>query len=175
MKRSSKRSGPVIDESLAADLIARPDAFGDTYLNDDYKELCRKMAKIICTTDSPVNSGKLAGWAAGVVHALGRVNFLTDPGTTPHLRSEEIARGFGVSMATMHAKARVLRESLGLMPFHPDWCLPALLEKNPLVWMLKVNGMIVDIRGTPREAQEVAYEKGLIPYIPADRKSASCG
>lgn len=39
------------------------------------------------------------------------------------------------------------------------------LESNPLVWMLSVNGMIVDIRDMPREAQEIAFEKGYIPYI----------
>jgi hypothetical protein len=31
----------------------------------------------------------------------------------------------------------------------------------------------VDIRECPREVQEVAFEKGLIPYIPADRQDES--
>jgi len=35
--------------------------------------------------------------------------------------------------------------------------------------MLEVNGFLMDIRSAPRELQEVAFEKGLIPYIPADR------
>ena len=35
--------------------------------------------------------------------------------------------------------------------------------------MLEVNGLIMDIRSCPREAQQVAFEKRLIPYIPADR------
>jgi hypothetical protein len=51
----------------------------------------------------------------------------------------------------------------------PDWTLPSRLDKNPLVWMLNVNGLLMDIRSAPREAQEVAFENGLIPYIPADR------
>jgi hypothetical protein len=37
------------------------------------------------------------------------------------------------------------------------------------MWMLEVNGFIMDIRRCPREAQELAFEKGLIPYIPADK------
>jgi len=37
-----------------------------------------------------------------------------------------------------------------------------------MAWMVSVNGMIVDIRSMPRTAQEVAFEKGLIPYIPDD-------
>ena len=51
--------------------------------------------------------------------------------------------------------------------------LPSRMEDNPLVWMLKVNGLITDIRLCPREAQVVAYENGLIPYIPADRSDGS--
>jgi hypothetical protein len=35
--------------------------------------------------------------------------------------------------------------------------------------MLEVNGFLMDIRMAPREAQVAAYERGLIPYIPADR------
>ena len=35
--------------------------------------------------------------------------------------------------------------------------------------MLEVNGFLVDIRYAPREIQETAFEKGLIPYISADR------
>lgn len=35
--------------------------------------------------------------------------------------------------------------------------------------MLEVNGLIVDIRHMPREVQAIAYQKGLSPYIPADR------
>ena len=43
------------------------------------------------------------------------------------------------------------------------------MDDNPLVWMLEVNGFVMDIRTAPREAQVAAYENGLIPYIPADR------
>ena len=38
--------------------------------------------------------------------------------------------------------------------------------ENPLIWILSVNGYMVDIRYMPREVQEIAFEKGLIPYIP---------
>ncbi len=34
--------------------------------------------------------------------------------------------------------------------------------------MLEVNGLLLDIRNAPREAQVDAYKKGLIPYVPAD-------
>ena len=48
----------------------------------------------------------------------------------------------------------------------PRWSLPSRLADNPLVWMLQVNGVVVDIRMTPREVQEEAYRLGLIPLVP---------
>lgn len=146
------------------------DGFCDAHLNAEYKALCRDMALAICQDGSPVLRGHPKGWAAGVVYAAGRVNFLTDPSQEPHMTAAAIASGFGVSQATMMNKARVIREGLNLTPLNPDWCLPSRMEDNPLVWMLEVNGFLMDIRMAPREAQVVAHEKGLIPYIPADRK-----
>jgi hypothetical protein len=34
---------------------------------------------------------------------------------------------------------------------------------NPTVWMLQVNGMIVDVRHLPREVQEEAFARGMSP------------
>ena len=48
------------------------------------------------------------------------------------------------------------------------WCLPGRLDDNPMVWMIQVNGYVVDARHAPREIQEAALRHGLIPYIPGD-------
>ena len=41
---------------------------------------------------------------------------------------------------------------------------------NPLVWMAEVNGFLVDLRDMPREVQVIAYDKGMIPYVPAGQE-----
>ena len=160
---------PEPDAVRFMQFVELTDAFCDVHLNAEYKQLCREMAAVVCSNAPSASRGKPSGWAAGIVYALGRVNFLTDPTQAPHMAAAEIARGFGVSQATMMSKAKVIREGLELMPFHPDWCLPSRLEDNPLVWMLEVNGFLMDIRIAPREAQVTAYEQGLIPYVPADQ------
>jgi hypothetical protein len=48
--------------------------------------------------------------------------------------------------------------------------LPSLVDQNPLVWMAEVSGVVVDLRDMPRAVQEIAFAKGMIPYIPADRE-----
>jgi hypothetical protein len=45
------------------------------------------------------------------------------------------------------------------------------LGDNPLVWKVWINDQLVDIRQESREEQEVAFHKGEIPYIPADREN----
>ena len=71
---------------------------------------------------------------------------------------------------TAGAKARVISDALGTRQFDPKWTLPSMIDRNPLVWMAEVNGLLVDLRTMPREVQEIAFEKGMIPYIPADRE-----
>jgi hypothetical protein len=62
---------------------------------------------------------------------------------------------------------------LKIRTFAPEWTLPSRMDDNPMVWMLEINGFVMDARHAPREAQEIAFEKGLIPYIPADRPDSS--
>ncbi len=68
---------------------------------------------------------------------------------------------------------RAIEEALGIWPYDPEWTLPSLLENNALVWMAEVNGLLVDLRTMPREVQEAAFAKGMIPYIPANRPDRS--
>ncbi|HEY3395634.1 MAG TPA: DUF6398 domain-containing protein [Lacipirellulaceae bacterium] len=162
---------PAEFRQVFLELVSLTDEFCNERLNAEYQELCREMAISVCQDGSPVARGKRASWASGIVYSVGWVNFLGDPSQQPHVRSEDIAKWFGVSMATMLSKARTIREGLDLMALDPAYTLPSRMDDNPLVWMLELdNGLIIDMRHAPREAQIAAYERGLIPYIPADRE-----
>ena len=114
--------------------------------------------------------GSPNAWASGIVRAVGGVNFLQDKSQTPYMRSTDIDHYLGTSPSSGAAKLAAIRKMLGMHQFDPNWSLPSRLEDNPMVWMLRINGFMMDIRDAPREAQEVAFNKGLIPYIPADRQ-----
>jgi hypothetical protein len=92
---------------------------------------------------------------------------------TPCMSTADLCAAFEVDESTVHAKARVIEEKLGTRPLDPRWTLLSFADKNPLLWMAKVNGLLVDMRHLPRDLQEIAFAKGLIPYIPADRKDRS--
>ena len=59
---------------------------------------------------------------------------------------------------------------LKITPLSFEWLLPSKMESHPLIWMLNFDGLPMDVRRAPREFQVLAYNKGLIPYIPADRR-----
>ena len=141
--------------------------FCQEHLNEEYADLSRKMAAALSRKrPSPLESGRARSWAAGIVYALGRVNFLSDASREPHMTMSGLCERIGVSPSNASAKSREIWYRLNLMPLHPDWCLPSMLEQNPLVWIVEVNGLPVDVRRMPREVQEEAYRLGLIPYMP---------
>jgi hypothetical protein len=94
------------------------------------------------------------------------VNFLYDSSQTPHVPTRKIWEYFGISSSTAQAKSKQIRDLLNISQLDPDWTLPSKIEQNPMAWMIQVNGLVVDARYMPREVQEDAFRKGLIPYIP---------
>ena len=104
------------------------------------------------------------------MRTIGWVNFLHDKSQTPYMRATDIDHYLGTSPSSGAAKLAAIRKMLRIHPLDPNWTLPSRLEDNPLVWMLNVNGLMMDVRQAPREVQEIAFRKGLIPYIPADRQ-----
>ncbi len=148
-------------------IVALTDSVCAERLNAEYRQLARELTAALCRKrPSPLAKGKPAAWACGILYALGFVNFLFDKGTQPHMKASELCERFGVSQASGSAKAKLIRDTFRMMQLDPRWCLPSKMKDNPRVWMLSVNGMMLDMRRVPREIQLVAYRKGLIPYIP---------
>ncbi len=166
-KRSTSQSVPKEMQERFDEITRFTDAFSQERLNEEYAQLCRELTATLCRKrPSPLARGKANTWACGIIHALGMVNFLYDSSQTPHVPSGQIAESFGIGSSTMQTKSKQIRDLLGMYQFDPDWTIPSMVDQNPLIWMLQVNGMIVDIRHMPRGAQEEAFRKGLIPYIP---------
>jgi hypothetical protein len=158
------------DDALAV-VIGLIDQFCKEHLNEEYAMICRKLAeKLARKRPSPLLQGNLNAWASGIVRAVGGVNFLHDKSQTPYMRSTDIDHFLGTSPSSGAAKLAAIRKMFKMHQLDPNWTLPSMLDNNPLVWMLQVNGFMMDVRHAPREVQEIAFNKGLIPYIPADRQ-----
>ena len=170
MARKPSEAVPVAMRPVYEGIVALTSSFCLQHLSDEYATLCCRLAAALARKrPSPLGRGKPEIWACGIVYALGTVNFLFDKSQTPHMRADELCATFGVSQSSGANKAKQIRDLFGMFQFDPRWCLPSLTGENPLVWMLDVDGLIVDVRHMPREVQETAYLRGLIPCIPADR------
>lgn len=73
----------------------------------------------------------------------------------------------GVKKTTMANKGRMIRDLIGLDHFDADYMRRDLVAGSSLVWMLEVDGLIVDSRQLPIDLQMEAHRRGLIPYVPA--------
>ena len=152
------------------EIVVLTDKFCNERLNDEYRQLVREATAALCRKrPSPLAKGRIDIWACGIVLAVGSVNFLHDLSQDPHVSSSEVCDTFGVKQSTAGNKSRTIRDALDMGQFYPNWCLPSRLDKHPLAWLIEVNGLLVDARYAPREIQEIAFEKGFIPYIPGER------
>ena len=171
MKSPRSTSVPKAMQATYDAVVALTDAFCRDHLNEEYRDLAQAMAAALARKRlNLLASGQPRTWACGIVYALGQLNFLPDKASRPHMAMAEVCGAFGVGQGTAGAKARVITDALRTHRMDPTWMLRSFVDHNPLVWMAEVNGVLVDLRDMPREVQVIAYEKGMIPYIPADRE-----
>jgi hypothetical protein len=154
---------PVVDEVVAVtDLVCL------AILDEEYADLARRaVATLARKRPSPLHSGRRATWAAGAVYALGRANYLFDPASEPYVTADELSEAFGVAKSTMGSKARQIRDLVGIDNFSPEFLRASVMAESPMVWMLEVDGLVMDARHLPVEIQVEAFQCGLIPYVPA--------
>src|SRR3954465_12870590 len=152
-KPARSTSVPKSMQATYEAITALTDAFCRDHLNEDYRELARRMTAALCRKrPSPLASGQPRTWACGIIYVLGQINFLTDPSTQPFMTTADLWARFGVGQSPASAKARVISQALDPSRLNPEWTLPSLLDQNPLVWIVEVNGMLVDLRHMPRES-----------------------
>jgi hypothetical protein len=148
-------------------IVALSDEVCAEHLSEGFARLARLAAAALSRKrPSPLEHGRAYTWACGIVYALCEVNFTFDEGQPHHISVEDLCAAFGVSVRTAQSRAKLVREALKMAPFDPDWYVPAQMVEDPLAWYITVQGQVVDAREMPREIQEIAYEKGLIPHLP---------
>ncbi|AMV29589.1 Plasmid pRiA4b ORF-3-like protein [Gemmata sp. SH-PL17] len=115
------------------EIVALTDKFCAAHWNNELRDLCRACAADACAAQVPVASGQAAGWASGVVYSVAYANFLGgDRSQKFHVAPDDMARGVGVSPATMHNKAKAIRTALDIDRFDPRYSLRQMKEDNPL-------------------------------------------
>ena len=150
-------------------IVTLIDSFSRERLNEEYRVMCRTLAGALARKrPSPLVNGTVAVWACAIVRTIGWVNFLDDSSRKPHVKMTDVYKAFGVSSGTGQAKSKAIRDMLKIHVFDPKWTLPSRMADNPMVWLVQVNGMMMDARYMPREIQEEAFARGMIPFVPGE-------
>jgi Domain of unknown function (DUF6398) len=152
---------------VAEEIAEITDAVCGAILDEEYASLARlAVAKLARKRPSPLLNGRRATWAGGVLYALGQVNFLFDSSQEPHVTADELSAGLGVAKGTLSAKAKQVRDVLGIDHFSPEFQRADIVATNPAVWLVVVDGLALDARSLPVSLQVAAFQRGLIPYVP---------
>ena len=168
-RRAGSTSVPKAMQERYEEIVALTDAFCQEKLDEEHAALCREaVAALARKRPSPLATGKANNWACGVVYAVGSTNFIFDKANPHYMSAGDLASWFGLTARTGGTWGRKVRDLLDMSPFDHRWMLPSHMADSTFIWMVSVNGLIVDVRRMPRAIQEEAYRKGLIPYIPAD-------
>lgn len=150
------------------ELAAMLEPYCEEYLNSEYKELCLHALEKLCRKrPSPLTTGRARTWAAGIVYAVGQNNWIFDKSQPIHMTADELVGPFGVAKTTASSKAAEIRKMLKIDHFNVEWILASDVEKNAMLWYVLMDGLPVDARTLPIEAQIYCAERGLIPYVPA--------
>ena len=143
------------------------------HLDDEYGRIARRLvARLARKRPSPLSRGDVRIWAAGVIYAVGQVNFLFDRSQTPHLTADQLAGRLGVVKTTMANKAGLINRTLDIGIFEPDLTRIAMLEQHPVAWLVQVDGFVVDVRTLSADLQDEAKRRGLVPDLDALRSAA---
>ena len=162
---------PAQMQPVYEEIAGMIDEYCEKYLNEEYRALCLRLLEKLCRKrPSPLLKGRRNTWAAGIVYAIATNNFIFDKSMPIHLTADELSRPFGIAPSTAGNKAAEIRKLIRMSPWDTEWLLQELIEDNPAIWMLSVDGFIVDARDLPLEFQQEAARRGLIPYVPAPRQ-----
>lgn len=134
-KRSTSLNVPKEMQARYDEITQLTDAFSATYLNDEYRDLCRQLTATLCRKrPSPLAGGKAKTWACAIIHALGMANFLFDSSQTPHVSSKQICEYFHLSPSTMQAKSKQIRDLLNITQLDVNWTLDVTSEEEPIAY-----------------------------------------
>lgn len=152
------------------ELASLIEPYCEKYLNAEYKELCLHAVEKLCRKrPSPLAAGRAKTWAAGIIYAVAQNNWIFDKNQPIHMTADELVEPLGVAKTTAASKAAEIRKMLKIDHFNAEWILASDMENNAMLWYVLINGLPIDARTLPIEAQIYCAERGLIPYVPALR------
>ncbi len=139
-------------------------AFCNFKLDEEYQEVIDLViGKLSRKRPSPLLRGDEKNWAAGIIYAVGQVNYLFDKSFEPYTSVPQICSFFKTKKSTTTNKASDIRKTLK-MDKGSGYMTKTMKREHPMNQYVMVNGFIVHISNLPPEQQAMvreARDKGL--------------
>jgi hypothetical protein len=115
------------------EITALTDRFCQERLDEDYTRICRDVAaRMARKRDSQFLRGNASIWAAGIVYAIGQMNFLFDSSFEPYQTTDDICQFFGTKKSSTSQKAKLIRDIVGMNDlWDPEFSTSKMKEKDP--------------------------------------------
>ena len=107
----------------------RIEKFGSQRLHDTYTDFALELCDAVAECDMlNIHRGRIGIWAAAVVYAVARLNFLFSSETLHHLTADELCGWFGQKKSTVGAKASAILDALDLHHADERFCAPHITQ-----------------------------------------------
>ncbi len=124
-------------------------------LSDEYFVLAGKLLKMLAEIEpSPFEKGQPQIWAAGIIQALGSINWMFDRDNPHYTPAKEINAFFGTKSSTVSQKASLIKDLLDLDRGDPDLSTQHTRANDPFANIVMMDGLFVSMDMLPQHLQE---------------------
>jgi len=118
-----------IKKQRIEDIKDRVGAFCERHLNDEFKgyayELCDRLGR---KRKIDITKGKPEIWAASIIYAIARVNFLFDKSKAFALTADIVCDFFNTKKTTVSSKAKQIEDECNIRIAEPGLCSQELTD-----------------------------------------------
>ena len=101
-------------------------------IDDEYYYLgILLLEKLARKRPSPLLAGKSNAWAAGILFALGMINFLFDKSSVPYISRADLAGCCGVKQSTATGKSKQIRDMFEMYYWDSRFSTQRMIDRNP--------------------------------------------
>lgn len=131
-KKSSKESNPKIERVVAIKNQIR--FFCKRYLNKELEGYALKLADIVSRRRKiDITRGKMEIWAAAIIYAIARLNFLFDPEHANYITADTICDFFKTKKSTVGNKATQIEDACDLDIGSEGYCSQEICDTFTLL------------------------------------------
>jgi hypothetical protein len=131
------------------------------YLNEEYEYFCLNLANALSKKRKlEIRRGRAEQWAASIVYAIARLNFLFDKKNSDHITVDDICDFFDTKKSTTGNKATQIKKWCDVHYGREEYCIDEI--RDMFTFYETEDGLIVPKSVVDREIDRLLASYGLL-------------